>query len=506
MILRILTGLILFSKLVLGQTNVCLFSNNPGSEESKKLLIEKAKLFNINLIEAKDLEKLNEFEAVFFLDFDESKLSLKENSALVSFFKNGGGALGAFDIQTKSTNRIWFEQMFGKIENTMPEKKDLDLIPVQDLGQMGLSPLWKMPSAEFVNLKVPKYLKAVLMNLEGRAVSWFGVSELSNKVFYTALKLDLTNIQNQDFFKSLVGGIKSVVSTKKNSKFEPVVFPEIKDFRVLKLAEGFQNARALEYFSPTYCLILTEKGELFNYNSLSKETSYLGLFESLSGALDITADPEFGNNGYFYFYFEGDKPTVKRVKMLDPKKAEFDDFILESSLPVKNTFISNADSSNTGMAKYYQGKQFSVSKTGNIEVSTLNADQQVIDVEPFAVLFEAHSLQGIAQKENGEMLVLMKDSLNLIQYKFENGFPPFVNFSFKNLSLKPPYKVDFEVYIDEGYNFEWEILGKKMVGKKVTQVFKTTGDFQIKLRATNAKGQTDFILKTIKIEKAITVK
>jgi hypothetical protein len=506
MVLRLLIGMILFSNLVLGQSNVCLFTNKPGSEESKKLLIEKAKLFNINLIEAHNLEKLDEFEAVFFHDFDESKLSGKENSALVSFFKNGGGAIGAFDIQAITTNRIWFEQMFGKLENPMPEKKDLDLIPVQDLNNMGLSPLWKTPSAEFVNLKVPKYLKAVLMNLEGRAVSWFGVSELSNKVFYTALKLNLSSIQNQDFFKSLVGGIKSVVSTKKDSKIEPVVFPEIKDFRVLKLAEGFQNARALEYFSPTYCIILTEKGELFNYNSLSKETSYLGLFESLSGALDITSDPEFDINRYFYFYFGGEKTTVKRLKMVDPKKAEMDDFLLESSLPLINTFISKSDSANMGMPRYYQGKQFNVSKIGVIEVASLNADQEAIDIEPFVVSFNSNSLKGIAQKENGEMLVLTKDSLNLIQYKFENGFPPFVNFTFKNLSLKPPYKIEFDTNIDEGYNFEWEISGKKLVGKKVIQVFKTAGDYPIKLRATNAKGQTDFILKTIKIEKAITVK
>jgi len=506
MVLRLLIGMILFSNLVLGQSNVCLFTNKPGSEESKKLLIEKAKLFNINLIEAHNLEKLNEFEAVFFHDFDESKLSGKENSALVSFFKNGGGAIGAFDIQAITTNRIWFEQMFGKLENPMPEKKDLDLIPVQDLSQIGLSPLWKMPSTEFVNPKVPKYLKAVLMNLEGRAVSWFGVSELSNKVFYTALKLDLNSIQNQDFFKSLVGGIKSVVSKKKDSKLEPVVFPEITDFRVLKLAEGFQNARALEYFSATYCLILTEKGELFNYNSLSKETSYLGLFESLLGALDITADPEFGSNGYFYFYFGGDKTTVKRVKMVDTKKAEMDDFLLESSLPVKNTFISKTDSSNIGMAKYYQGKQFRVSKSGEIEVASLNINQEVIDLEPFVVSFEAKSLKGIAQKENGEMLVLLKDSLNLIQHKKVNSFPPFVNFTFKNLSLKSPFKVELEANEEEGCNFEWEILGKKLVGIKVTQVFKTAGDYPIKLLGTNANGQTDFILKTIKIEKAITVK
>ena len=506
MVLRLLIGMILFSNLVLGQSNVCLFTNKPGSEESKKLLIEKAKLFNINLIEAHNLEKLDEFEAVFFHDFDESKLSGKENSALVSFFKNGGGAIGAFDIQAITTNRIWFEQMFGKLENPMPEKKDLDLIPVQDLNHMGLSPLWKTPSAEFVNLKVPKYLKAVLMNLEGGAVSWFGVSELSNKVFYTALKLDLKIIQNEDFFKSLIGGVKSVISTKNSLKNELIALPETSDFKVLNLARGFQMASALEYFSTEYCLILNEKGELYNYNSLSKELSPLGLFESLSGALDITSDPEFDINRYFYFYFGGEKTTVKRLKMVDPKKAEMDDFLLESSLPLINTFISKSDSSNMGMPRYYQGKQFNVSKIGVIEVASLNADQEAIDIEPFVVSFNSNSLKGIAQKENGEMLVLTKDSLNLIQYKNEIGFLPFVNFTFKNLSLKPPFKVELEANLEEGFNLEWEILGKKMIGKKVAQFFKSAGDYPIKLRAINDNGQTDYILRTIKIEKAITVK
>lgn len=506
MVLRLLIGLIVFSNFVLGQNNVCLFSNKPGNEETKKLLIEKAKLYNINLIESRNFEKLNEFEAVFFLDFDESKLSVKENSDLVSFFKNGGGAVGTFDIQSKTTNRVWFEQMFGKIVNPMPEKKDLDLIPVQDLSQMGLSPLWKMPSAEYVNINVPKYLKAVLMNLDGRAVSWFGYSELSNKVFYSALKIDLKSIENEDFFKSLMGGVKSTVSAKKNLQIDPIVLPDVADFKVLKIAEGFHNASLLEYFSTEYCIILSDKGELFNYNSLSKELSHLGLFDSLSGALGITSDPEFESNRYFYFYFGGEKTTVKRVKMTNPQKADLDDFLLESSLPVINTFISFSDSSNIGLPKYYQNKQFKVSKVGEIEVASLNTEKEIIDIEPFVISFNVTSLKGIDQKENGEMLVLMKDSLNLVQYKNENGFSPFVNFTFKNLSLKPPFKVEFEANVEDNCIFEWEIFGKKLSGKKVTQVFKTAGEYPIKLRAFNPKGQSDNILKTVKIEKAFTVK
>jgi hypothetical protein len=232
----------------------------------------------------------------------------------------------------------------------------------------------------------------------------------------------------------------------------------------------------------------------------------LGLIDSIKDAVDITADPEFDSNGYFYFYFGDEKAMVKRVKMSNPQKAEMDDFISESSLPVKNSFLSMTDSSNIGMPKYYQGKQFRLSKAGEIEVASLNNDQEVIDKEPFVIFEKKDSLQGVAQKENGEMLVLMNDSLNLVQYRGEKGFLPFVNFDFKNLSSKPPFKVEFEAIIDEGFDLEWEILGKNHIEKKVTQVFKTVGEYSVNLKAFNKNGQTDYIIKTVKIEKAPIVK
>jgi hypothetical protein len=175
MVLRFIIVFFLLSNLVFGQKDVCLFSCKPGNEEAKKLLIEKSKAFNIKLVEVDSLEKLSGFGAVFFLDFDETQLSLKDNSSLVSFFKNGGGAIGTYDVQGSNFKRIWFEKMFGKLESKMPERKDLDIIPVRDLGEMGLSPLWKMNSVEFVSSTVPKYFKPVLMNLDGKAISWFGI-------------------------------------------------------------------------------------------------------------------------------------------------------------------------------------------------------------------------------------------------------------------------------------------------------------------------------------------
>jgi hypothetical protein len=245
---------------------------------------------------------------------------------------------------------------------------------------------------------------------------------------------------------------------------------------------------------------------LFNYITLEKELIPLGLFDSLKNAVDITPDPEFESNGYFYFYFGEDKAVVKRVKMLNSQKAEMDDFSLESSFPIKNVFLSKKDSTNVGMPKYYQGKQFSLSKVGEIEVASLNNNQEVIDIEPFVLFKKEDSLQAIAQKENGEMLVLMKDSLNLVQFIRDNGFPPFVTFTFKNLSPKAPFKVEFEAIVEEGFDLEWEILGKKLIGKKATQVFKTSGEYPINLMASNKYGQTDYITKTLKIEKASIVK
>lgn len=506
MILRFIIVLFLLSNLVFGQNNVCLFSNKTGNEDAKKLLIEKSKAFNVNLVEVNGLENLNKYAAVFFLDFDETKLSVKENSILVSFFKNGGGVIGSFDIQGSNSRRIWFEQMFGKVDGKISERRDLDLIPVQDLGDMGLSPLWKMPSVEVVYPVVPKYLKPVLMSLEGKAISWFGVSEFNNKVFYTSLKIGTQSLQNQDFLKSLFGGVKSVVSLNNESKIDQNVLPETSEFRILNISRGFYQGSVLEYFSPKYCLILTEKGELFNYITLSKELVSLGLFDSLKNAVDITADPEFESNGYFYFYFGEDKAVVKRVKMLNSQKAEMDDFSLESSFPIKNVFLSKKDSTNVGMPKYYQGKRFSLSKVGEIEVASLNNNQEVIDIESFVLFKKEDSLQAIAQKENGEMLVLMKDSLNLVQFRGDNGFPPFVAFTFKNLSQKAPFKVEFEAIVEEGFDLEWEILGKKLNGKKATQVFKTSGEYPINLKASNKYGQTDYITKTLKIEKASIVK
>jgi uncharacterized membrane protein (Fun14 family) len=73
MVVKFLIGFLLVSNIILAQKNVCLFSNKPGLNNAKELLIEKAKWFDIHIIETKNTDSLSSFQAVFFLDFDEKK-------------------------------------------------------------------------------------------------------------------------------------------------------------------------------------------------------------------------------------------------------------------------------------------------------------------------------------------------------------------------------------------------------------------------------------------------
>ena len=506
MIWRFFVLLFFVKSLVFGQKRVLLYSNSSPEEGIRNTLVQKSRSFGINLVYSSSLDSVSNYEAIFFLDFDDEKLSVKENAVLLAFFKNGGGVIGSQNIFRSKITKLWYEQMFGVLQEDTAKRLELDLIPVRNLGGIELSPLWRLSNVSIVSPKVPKYLKPVLITLDANAVAWTGTSEFGNKIYLTSVKLESKSLENDEFFKAIMGGVNTVLSERQIQKVETVTVPAISDFRMQNLASGFQNARAFEYFSKDFCVILNGNGEVLNYKFASKELVSLGVFEKLQDATDITFDPEFELNGYAYFYSVGEKAKVQRIKLLSSSKAETDDFLAESSLPTKNVIISKNDTSNIGMPKYYQGKRFDFDLKDVLWVSTLNAEGQVIDREPFVLDFSKDSLQAIAQKENGELLVLTAGSLKLAQLKNKESFPPFVSFTFKNLSSKPPFKVQLEAVVEDGFDLEWEVSGKKFSGKKVTYAFKTLGEYPVKLRAFNQNGQSDNIFRTIKIEKALIVK
>ena len=501
MIYKILICILLFSSSLLAQKKILLFSNLSSDFSISSVLEEKAKSYGIELKPSKSLDSISDFQAVFFLDFDIKKLNMRENTALMLFFKNGGGAIGSFDIQSRETNRIWFEQMFGKELALTKVKSDMDLIPLQDLG-MGLPALWKVQMVTSSTPLIPKYLSPVLMTLGGVSVAWNGKADFGNQVFYTSIKLDTNALNNDAFMKALFGGVKSVLSNQKSQVIDNFILPLASDFRLVKLNNSLADASCLEYFSEEYCFVLTKSGELYNYHFFSRELNLLGRFDYLAGATDMMVDPEFDVNGFIYFYFGTKNSKVKRLKIISLYKAEPDDLEAESSLPIKNTFLSQSDSTNIGMPVYYHGKRFVLKEAEGLQVYTLDNTGEPIDIESFVLDFPRDSLRAIAQRNNGEILVLFNGSLNVLQYKKQGIFRPNVDFTYKFLSKKLPYKIEFSALVENGNEAEWEILGKKIKGNIITQVFKIPGEFKILLKTYNMDGLSDSVIKTIKIEKA----
>ena len=501
MIYKILICLLFFNSSLLAQKKVLLFSNLSSDFSISSALVEKAKPYGVELKPSTSLDSISDFQAVFFLDFDVKKLNMRDNAALMLFFKNGGGAIGSFDIQSRETNRIWFEQMFGMELALTKVKSDMDLIPLQDLG-MGLPALWKVQMVTSSTPLIPKYLSPVLMTLGGVSVAWIGKSEFGNQVFYTSIKLDANALNNDAFMGAVFGGVKSVLSNQKSQAIENLILPLASDFRLVKLSNSLGDASCLEYFSEEYCFVLTKSGELFNYHFISKEFYSLGRFDYLAGATDLKLDPEFDANGFIYFYFGSGNSKVKRLKIISPNKAELDDLEVESSLPIKNTFLSQSDSTNVGMPVYYQAKRFVLKEGVGLQVYTLDNTGETLDIESFVLDLPQDSIRAIAQRKNGEMLVLFDGSLNVLQYKNQGNFRPNVDFTYKILSKKLPYKIEFSALVENGNEAEWEILGKKIKGNNINQVFKTPGEFMILLKTYNTDGLSDSVIKTIKIEKA----
>jgi hypothetical protein len=502
MIWRVLLLSVCFYNFALAQQKVLLFSNITTDNASKNILINEAKTYGINLEYSSSLDSISNFSAVFLLDFDEKKLTVKENAALVSFFKNGGGVAATQDIFKTQTSRLWYQQMFGLADKNTQKRADLDLIPVKDLGAMSVSPLWKLSSAYVFFPKIPKFFKPVLVTLEGNAVAWLGNSEFGNRVFLTSIRLEREVLQNLDFTKVVFGGIKEVLSSKKMVNVEEISLPVSSDFGVKEIASRFENAKAFKYHSRDFCLILDNSGQFFNYIFSSKELISLGSFEKLIDAHTITFDPEFETNGYVYFYLGQEKAKVLRIKLLSASMAETDDFESESSFPLKNVILVNADSANIGMPKYYFGRRIEFTPSEGLTVASYNIDNEIIDKEQFVLDFPKDSVVAIDNKENGDMLVLTPQSLKLVQFKHQGLFPPFVNFSYKIMTAKSPFKVEFEAIGRNEDLYEWEIQGKKTVGKKLIQVFRIAGDYKITLKVTDKNGFSDLISRSVKIEKA----
>ncbi|MCP9770823.1 hypothetical protein EGI22_23205 [Lacihabitans sp. LS3-19] len=486
--------LVFFYSIAFSQHKVFVLSNKPKNADIL-LLNQKAKEYNVEFLISDNLDSLADCEAVFFVDFSEKNLSFKQNAALVLFFKNHGGAIGSFDIQDVTSKGIWFGQMFGKANSIINSASEMNFINLQNLGGVTVAPLWKMQVSKISSIKAPKYLQPVVMDMGGMPQAWFGTSEFENKVFYSPILLDKISLGDENFVKSFVGGVLAVLSPSKTSNSLKLSLPELQKFRKIPLTSGFIDAQILEYISNEFCIILTQNGNLYNYHTKSKTLNNLGNFEEISGALDITMDPEFSVNGYLYLYFEKESTKVKRLKLISPSEAVLDDFVSESSLPTANSFIYLQDSVLFGLPNYYFKKRIALKEDGKIQVSSLNADEEVISTEPFVLNID--SLKSLAISSEGELLLLKSNTLEKVQYNSEGFFPPNGGFDYKILTNKTPFKYEFVGFSDQKSTYQWEINGKSLNGEKVNLMLKKKEDLNIKLKITSERNFIETIEKVI---------
>jgi hypothetical protein len=486
--------LVMYKSIAYGQHKIFVISNQPRNADIL-LLNQKAKAYNVEFIVSDNLDSLEHCEAVFFVDFSEKNLSFKQNAALVSFLKNQGGAIGSFDIQNVTSKGVWFGQMFGTLNSIIDHPSEMSLINLQNLGGVSVAPLWKMQFSESAIVKMPKYLQPVVVDLVGEPQAWLGTSAFGNKVFYSPILLDKLSLSNEDFIKSFIGGVLSVLSPVKTSNGLLRALPEPKNFKKIPLADGFVNAQVLEYISKEYCILLTQNGDLFNYHTTSKSLNALGSFVELADALDITVDPEFSLNGYLYLYFGKENTKIKRLKLLSPREAILDDFFSESSLPLANSFIYLQDTVRFGLPTYYYKKSISIKEDGKVRVSTLNADGDAISTEPFVLNLD--SLRSLAISSEGELMLLKASSLEKLQYSSEGIFPPNGGFVYKVIPNTTPVKYEFVGFSDQKSAYYWDINGKTFTGEKVNLVRKKKEKLNIKLEIITKENLKETVWKVI---------
>ena len=172
-----------------------------------------------------------------------------------------------------------------------------------------------------------------------------------------------------------------------------------------------------------------------------------------------------------------------------------DDFESESSLPLANSFVYLQDSVQFGLPSYYYKKRIALKEDGKIQVSSLNADEEVISTEPFVLNLD--SLKSIAVTSEGELLLLKSNSFEKIQYNSEGVFPPNGGFDYKILTNKTPFKYEFVGFSDQKSTYQWEINGKNLNGEKVNLVLKKQEDLNIKLKIIPEKNFEELIEKII---------
>lgn len=455
-----------------------------------------------NSSNALNFDNLKSYKALFFYKFKINSLSLEESSAILSYFKTGGGAIGVHDIFEENPKWLWFEHLFGRKIKTAP-LSDINVITNLSLKGVSLPPLWKLTDSPIiVNNQQAGYAK-VLMDISAKPLAWYHKTSFGNTCFYTSLGGADAAWENPHFLNLLIGAIKYVmpVSLDTLENKEEVLLPSISQFKSETVLDSLSDAFLLKSVSDDQILIFDKNGSLFTYNPVNATKYILGKFPSLVSSEAFTIDPEYATNGYVYFYkkTEDELPNVSRIH-INQDVAVADSFSVFSSLPnLKDKVYTFGGLDMFGLPKYYDKKHF-VLKENKIYIEQKDDTDEVISREPFVVPILDY-IQSFDFNKNGELLLLSSGKLTKVSFEKDGHFAPIARFEYQVSTGKLPKVASFEAKGISENTYSWEIDNKILNGQKVKYIFRKVGTYKVKLKVENAFHKTAEFTQQIDIKK-----
>ncbi len=494
---------------VFGQTKSLLFFNESGRQ---KLSLFKQNLFNkkINIDTTSSPKNFNEgflknYQSVIFFDVSINTLNFRQSLELQRFMQAGGGFVGIHGALEKDIKWLWYKKMLGaesaseQLENPI----NISLITNAYIGNQVLPPLWKVDDKPLLISNLSVSCKPVLLDAMSKTWSWYYSTEEGGKMFYTALGGNESLFSNPSFLAHIWSGIEEVTAKKlpDYSKISESALPEESYFYKIKLSENLENPLALVITPDKNVLLVEQNGNVKYFIAKSRQTNIIGKVE-VKKLKSLRLDPEFKQNGYIYTFTETepDAYSIGRLQMQGDSALLQTDFSGQttSSLSKSITYeIANYENEPYRLPKYFNGKSFRYDDEQGFVLETYDEDGNLKNREPFLQNINFKYIQDMGFGPDGALYFLEDGALYKIDYSEKNRAPLAIAIAepmLGNAPLKVKFSsnrsIDFDV--NDTLSFEWNIAGIKTT-KEVSPefVFTKPGTFEVKLRVTDDKGNTD---------------
>lgn len=516
---------LLFHTFAIAQQKVMVFSNPAGEMAEANLSAiealtanaEKYKFEVFFTTQPSDFNtgKLSGFHAVVFLNASANLLDFRQSSALLRFFRSGGGFLGIHKAAEPAYNWPWYQKLINAKLKTVQSLNaaQYDIITNAFIGKINLPPLWKLNDQPLLFENAGIESKPVLLDLGGRVCSWYGSSGLGNRTFYTSFGGTAQAFKSQAFIDHIFSGLQEVSATDlpdfASSAADEI--PEDKHFAVYQVLDQLNAPVAMRVSPQKQIFILLLDGKVLVYDIDYKSLTELGSFPALEKHIDFSFDPEFETNRYIYFYGQPSDGSVviKRMKISDNKSFEITDFGTQATPSLTGKAVYHPElfeSSPFRMPVYYQNKVFRYDEYKGILAETRGGGGELLNVEPFLVTKKINVVRDLEIGPKGELYILETDGVKKIIYAADGAFPPVAKAMADVQKGNVPLKVSFKAEQSQdpqhqALSYKWKFSEKDSSSvQNPIFIFRKPGVSKVKLEVKNASGRTDTVLLDIETE------